>query len=89
MESDLMLSNICKVLNTEVWPDNKLLVNEDALQKQLEWISFMCQHYHTMPIFANFNAEDIKSGFFVFSKICCNLFFLISNDAIDSLEKYF
>ena len=83
-KGDSMLSNICKVLNTKVWPDNELLVNEDALQKQLESINFIYQHYHTMPIFANCKVEDIKIGFFVFNEICSNLFFQTSNGAIDS-----
>ena len=83
-KGDSMLSTICKVLNTKVWPDNELLVNEDALQKQLESISFIYQHYHAMPIFANCKVEDIKIGFFVFNKICSNLFFQTSNGTIDS-----
>ena len=62
-DGDSMLSNICNVLSTNVWPDNELLVNEDALQKQLESISFMCQHYHAMSIPADCNVEDIRSGF--------------------------
>ena len=69
-----MLSNICKVLNTKVWTDNELLVNEDALQKQLESISFIYQHCHAMPIFANCNIEDIKSGFLSLVKYAATYF---------------
>ena len=58
-----MLSNICKVLNTKVWLDNELLVNEDALQKQLESISFMHQHYHAMPNLQIVTLKISKVGF--------------------------
>ena len=74
IEGDSILSNICKVLNTKVWLDNELLVNEDALQKQLESISFMYQHYHAKPIFANSNIEDIKSGFLSLIKYAATYF---------------
>ena len=68
IEGDSMLSKICKVLSTKVCPDNELLVNEHALQKQLESISFMYQHYHTMPIFT-VTLRYQEWVFFVFSKI--------------------
>ena len=74
IEGDSILSNICKVLNTKVWPDNELLVNEDALQKQLESISFMYQYYHAMPIFTNCNIENIKSGFLSLVKYAATCF---------------
>ena len=74
IKGDAMLSNICKILNTKVWHDNELLVNEDALQKQPELISFMYQHYHVMPIFANCNIEDIKSGFLSLVKYAATYF---------------
>ena len=45
-------------------------VNEVALQKQLEQISFMYQHFHAMPIFGNCNVEDVKSGVLSLVKIC-------------------
>ena len=96
-EGDSMLSNICKVLNAKVWPDNELLVNEDAPQKQLELISFMYQHY-AMPIFANY-VKDIKGGFLSLVKYAAACFsvhqvvpltlwkniFEISNDVVKYL----
>ena len=86
-KGDSMLSTICKVLNTKVWPDNELLVNEDALQKQLESISFIYQHYHAMPIFANCKVEDIKIGFFVLIKYAAT-YFSKHQMASLTLEKY-
>ena len=74
IKGDQMLSNICKVLNTKAWLDNEWSVNKDALQKQLQLISFMYEHYHTMPIFANCNIEDIKSGFLSLIKYAATYF---------------
>ena len=34
----------------------------------------MQQHYHTMPIFANCNVEDIKSGFLSLVKYAATYF---------------
>ena len=84
IEGDSMLSNICKVYNTKVWPDNELLVHEDDLQKQLESRSFMYQHYHAMLIFVNCNVEDIKSGFLSLGKYAAT-----SNGTIYSLKNIF
>ena len=91
IEGDSMLSKICKVLSTKVCPDNELLVNEHALQKQLESISFMYQHYHTMPIFTV--TLRYQEWVFVFSKIFWLIFLYIkwcldSLDISNNLDKY-
>ena len=70
-EKRLKVTQCCLI---NVWPNSKLLLNEDTLQKQLELISFMYQHYHTMPIFANCNVEDIKSGFLSLVKYAATYF---------------
>ena len=67
----------------------KFLLNEDALQKQLESISFMYQYYHTMPIFVNCNIEDIKNGFLSLVIYPANYFFIHQVTALTLWKNIF
>lgn len=89
IECDSILSDLCKVINTNVWLYNNFLLNEDALQKQLESISFMYQYYHIMPIFVNCNIEDIKNGLLSLVIYPANCFFIHQVTALTLWKNIF
>ena len=61
-ESDRLLTHICEVLNSKVWP-NKVKVEEIMMKKQLSSVKVIKDQYCQIPIFQDTFFQQIKEGY--------------------------
>ena len=50
-EGDRLLSHICKVLNSKVWPNEVSNIEEVMMKRQLSSVRAIYNQFYQMPIF--------------------------------------
>ena len=62
-EGDRLLSHICKVLSSKIWPNEVSNVEEVLMKEQLSSIKAVYDQYCRMPIFQSTSFQQIKEGY--------------------------